>query len=88
VGSIGVSDPRDSVSSAQILQIIGGSRTADKDGNIYAGYALVEFDLEGETRRDIIPFGTDGGLRGCGERIYYLSHGLGDWRPDYAEDVL
>lgn len=83
-----MSDPRNLVDSAQILQITGGARTTDKDGNIYAGYALVEFELEGETHRDIFPYGTDGGLIGCGERIFYLAHGLGDHRPDFAENVL
>jgi hypothetical protein len=74
----GMSDARSNVRNAKILQITGGTRTTDFDGNIYAGYALVELEIEVqyedgphvETRREILPFGTDGGLIGCGDNTY------------------
>ena len=82
------------VRRAVILQIMPApGPLADKDGNIVAGYALCEFEMwcedsgEFELRRDILPFGTDGGIDCRQAVLYYELHALGDDRPSFAEFV-
>ena len=81
------------VHHARILQIMPAPcALADKYGNPYVGYALVGLDIEWsegsrEVRRDILPFGADGGIIGVPDDGYYLLHALGDDRPDHANFV-
>jgi hypothetical protein len=81
------------VHAARILQIMPAPcALADRHGNEYVGYALVELDLEyadGTRRagRDILPFGTEGGIYGAAGESYYDLHILGDHRPEFAHFV-
>jgi hypothetical protein len=81
------------VHHARILQITSApGPLADKDGNIYAGYALCEFDFEWSdgtraTGRDILPYGTEGGIIVDRAVAYYALAALGDFRPPFAEFV-
>jgi hypothetical protein len=81
------------VHGARILQIMPAPcALADKYGNAYVGYALVELDLEWpdgsrDLGRDILPFGPEGGIIGAPGDSYYGLHALGDDRPDYASFV-
>jgi hypothetical protein len=82
------------IHDARILQIIPAPAVLSDDcGNIVAGYALCEFDLEwrdGERRRsrEILPFGTEGGIRDAPGESYYQLHALGDDRPDFADVIF
>ena len=80
------------VHAAKIIMIAPApGRLEDEHGNIYAGFALVEFDIDWgdgrEVSREIVPFGSDGGLIGLPSDAYYLAHALGDHRPPYASFV-
>ena len=79
------------VHSAAILQITPApGPLADQYDNVYAGYALCEFDLEwpnGEraTAREILPFLTDGSIVGAPGESFYKLHAFGDDRPPFAD---
>jgi hypothetical protein len=79
------------IHGATILQITPApGRLADDFGNVYAGYALIELDVEyqdGEraTVRDIFPFDPTGCCIGLPKGAHYLVHGIGDDRASFAD---